>query len=65
MKNKIEIKLRLTETDLKKIKTIPTFRDLFWKNQLDKLKVGDNILTVNHTVYGKLKRMFSVTNLNK
>lgn len=56
-KNKIEVILKLNDSSLKKFKTIPTFKDMLYDSQLKNLKVGENNLTVNHTVWGKLQRM--------
>ena len=43
------------EDYLRVIKKTPTFRNYFSNKQLEDLHVGDNKLTVNHTVYGKMK----------
>lgn len=46
------------EDYLRLIKRTPTFRNYFSNKQLEDLHVGDNKLTVNHTVYGKMKDQY-------
>ena len=55
--NTIDIKLTLTEAGLSRFHRTPTFRDLLHPNQVEMLVVGDNLLTVNHTVWGDLQRV--------
>lgn len=62
--NKVSITLTLTEYGLKKFKNIPTFKNLLYPNQLSKLSVGPNLLTVNHTVWGSLQRVSTYDPLN-
>ena len=64
MKNIITINLILTELGLKKFKTIPTFKNLLHNNQLDVIVIGENVLKVNHTTYGRLKRIVEYDSLN-
>jgi len=52
------IKLNLNAGILKRIQTTPVFRTMFHDNQLKNLKVGENILTVNMTSWGKIRNMF-------
>lgn len=60
MKKNVKIvNLNLTEQGLQKFKTVPTFRNLLFDNQLSVLKTGNNILKVNHFVYGSLLRLVS------
>ena len=51
------IVLSLNDIAIYKFKTIPTFKNLLYPNQLNQLVVGDNTLVVNNTVLGKLERM--------
>lgn len=51
------IVLSLDDIAIKKFKTIPTFKNLLYPNQLNQLVIGDNTLVVNNTVLGKLERM--------
>lgn len=60
--NKININLILNDVSLKRFKNTPTFTNLLYPNQLDNLTVGDNKLTVNHTVFGSLQRLASTGN---
>lgn len=67
--NKHNIILTLDNISLKKFKTIPTFKNLLFPNQLNSLKTGDNELTVNNTVLGTLQRIanpggYSVKKIN-
>lgn len=55
--NTHNIILNVNEIGLKRFKTVPTFKNLLHQNQLDSLKVGDNELTVNNSVWGTLQRM--------
>lgn len=55
--NKHTINLILNDVSLKRFHSVPTFKNLLYPNQLDSLKIGDNTLTVNNTVYSTLKRM--------
>lgn len=57
MKNLVTIQLTLTEQGLNKFLKVPTFKNLLYSNQLTSLMVGDNILNVNHTVWGSLQRI--------
>ena len=57
MKNTNTITLVLTEIGLNRFKNIPTFNHLLYPNQLNGLKVGNNLITVNNTVLGSLKRL--------
>lgn len=59
MKNKVKVNLTINEHGLKKFKNVPTFKNLLHPNQLKALKIGDNELTVNHTVWGSLQRVTS------
>jgi len=52
------IKLNLNAGILKRIQTTPVFKTMFHDNQLKNLKVGENILTVNMTSWGKIRNMF-------
>jgi hypothetical protein len=54
-KNVVTVILTLGETGVKKFKTTPTFKNLLYPNQIANLQVGDNILNVNHTIWGKLQ----------
>ena len=56
-KNVIQINLKLTEEGVKKFKIIPTFKNLLYPNQINNLIIGDNLLTVNNTIFGKLKQV--------
>lgn len=58
-KNVTDIVLKLTDSSLKHFQKTPTFNNLLHPNQLKNLKVGDNKLSVNNTVLGKLERMAS------
>lgn len=51
------ITLSLDDMAIKKFNTIPTFRDMLHPTQLNQLKLGNNVLTVNNTILGKLERM--------
>ena len=55
--NTHSIVLSLDDMAIKKFNTIPTFKNLLHPNQLSQLKIGDNQLTVNNTMLGKLERM--------
>lgn len=57
MKNTNTINLVLTEIGLNRFKNIPTFNRLLYPNQLNGLKVGGNLITVNNTVLGTLNRL--------
>jgi len=57
-KNVRTIKLTLTAGTLKRIKTTPVLKQMFHDNQLKNLKEGENVLTVNMTIWGKIKNMF-------
>ena len=52
------IRLNLNAGILKRIQTTPVFKTMFHDNQLKNLKVGENILTVNMTSWGKIRNMF-------
>jgi hypothetical protein len=56
-KNTNRIVLTLNDISLHRFKTIPTFKQLLYPNQIDQLKIGDNELVVNNTILGKLERM--------
>jgi predicted GNAT family acetyltransferase len=56
-KNTNRIVLTLDDISLKRFRTVPTFKQMLYPNQLDQLKVGDNELVVNNTILGKLERM--------
>jgi hypothetical protein len=56
-KNTNRIVLTLNDISLKRFRTVPTFKEMLWPNQLDQLKIGDNELDVNNTILGKLERM--------
>lgn len=56
-KNVIKINLTLSDQGLQKFKKIPTFNELLYPNQINSLKVGENILTVNNYIFGKLQRV--------
>lgn len=62
--NKIEIALTLTEQGLKKFNVVPTFKNLLHNNQIASLKIGENILTVNHSVWGSLQRVCGYDSAN-
>lgn len=51
-----EIELDLTEGEVRRIQRTPTYEQLFTKEQRDNLKAGKNRLTVNQTVFGRLRR---------
>lgn len=55
--NVIKIILTLNELGLAKFNKIPTFKNLLHSNQIKNLKVGDNLLTVNHYIFSKLARV--------
>lgn len=57
--NTHKIKLILNDITLKRFKNTPTFTNLLYPNQISSLKIGDNILTVNNTVWSTLQRMAS------
>lgn len=57
MKNKVKVNLIINEHGLKKFKNVPTFKNILHPNQLEALKIGNNELTVNHTVWGSLQRV--------
>lgn len=57
MKNTNTINLVLTEIGLNRFKNIPTFNRLLYPNQLNGLKVGNNLINVNNTILGTLKRL--------
>ena len=57
MKNTVKVNLLLTEQGIKKFKNVPTFKNLLHPNQLEALIIGNNELTVNHTVWGSLQRV--------
>ena len=63
-KNTIGIKLTLTEQGLKKFNTVPTFKNLLHNSQLANLNVGENTLTVNHTVWGSLQQVCGYDSMN-
>lgn len=56
-RNVVRINLMLNELGLQKFNKIPTFKNLLWPNQIASLKVGDNILDVNHNVWGNIQRV--------
>lgn len=53
-----------SEKFLNLIKTTPSLKNLFHKNQLDELKVGTNVIRVNNIVYSKLDR-FGIFHVQK
>ena len=55
--NTHNIILNVNEIGLNRFKKVPTFKNLLHSNQLNDLKIGDNKLTVNNTVWGKLQQM--------
>ncbi len=61
-KNTKTINLTLNEISLKKFKTIPTLKGMLWDNQLSNLKIGNNIITVNHYIYNKLLNFQNIGN---
>ena len=63
-KNTVEIKLTLTEQGLKKFNVVPTFKNLLHNNQIASLKIGENTLTVNHTVWGSLQQVCGYDSAN-
>lgn len=56
-KNIATVVITLDEVGLKRIKSTPTFSNLFTKAQLIEMTVGENKLNVNHTVLGKLSNI--------
>ena len=57
-KNVRTILLTLTAGTLKRVQTTPVFKTMFHNNQLKNLEVGENVLIVNMTSFGKIKNMF-------
>ena len=57
IKNTVKIKLTLNEVGLSMFNKVPTFRNLLHPQQLQCLKLGENILTVNHYVWGTIQRV--------
>lgn len=56
-KNVHNINLKLNDVSLKRFQSTPTFSKLLHRDQLKNLKVGDNKLVVNNTVWSVLQRM--------
>jgi hypothetical protein len=63
-KNTHDIILTINEIGLKRFKIVPTFKNLLHPSQLNNLKIGDNELTVNNTVWSTLQRMSDNTNIS-
>lgn len=55
--NTIKVNLEITEIGLKRFQRTPTFTNLLHPEQLKSLKIGNNELTINHTIWGKLNRL--------
>ena len=56
-KNVHNINLKLNAVSLKRFQSTPTFSRLLHRDQLKNLKIGDNKLVVNNTVWGALQRL--------
>lgn len=56
-KNVHNINLKLNDVSLKRFQSTPTFSRLLHRDQLKNLKVGDNKLVVNNTVWSALQRL--------
>jgi len=56
MKNKIKIILSVNAIGLSRFQNVPSFATLLSENQRKALMVGNNELTVNHTVWGSIQR---------
>jgi len=56
-RNVKKIILELNSISLKKFRTIPTFKLLLRKPQLESLRVGKNELMINHYVFSKLQNL--------
>ena len=59
-----KIRLKLTELGVRKFRQIPTFNRLLHQNQINILTVGINILYVNPTVLGSIKRVVDYDSSN-
>jgi len=55
MNKVIKIKLVLSETSYKHFRQTPVFINLLHKQQRDKIKVGENVLFVNHYIFSRLE----------
>ena len=65
-KNIIEFTLTITdESALRLLKRTPSLYSCFAKNELDRLKVGDNTLRMGHYAYSTVNRMFGGSNFNE
>ena len=56
-KNVHNINLKLNSVSLKRFQTTPTFQKLLHSDQLKNLKIGDNKLVVNNTIWSVLQRL--------
>jgi hypothetical protein len=55
--NVINVKLTLNDISLSNFNRIPTFKNLLPISIIRNLKVGDNFINVNNTIWGALQRM--------
>jgi hypothetical protein len=55
-KNTVEITLTLTQVGVDRFKKTPVYNNMLYPSQIATLHVGKNVMVVNHTTLGRLRR---------